>query len=119
MDKHKDKLDTLYGLQEAMVNWGKLLLASGGALKPTKCFYNLISFQFKGDGSWSYESNEEDKEFRMVASLADGSLAPIAHLGAHESTKTLGMMTCPSGCNQGMLKYMLEKSTARWDMIVF
>jgi hypothetical protein len=71
MDEHKDKLATLYGLQEAMVNWGKLLLASGGALKPAKCFYHLISFQFKGDGSWSYESNEEDKEFRVVVPLAD------------------------------------------------
>jgi hypothetical protein len=44
MDEHKDKLDTLWGLQEAMVNWGKLLQASGGALKPAKCIYHLTPF---------------------------------------------------------------------------
>jgi hypothetical protein len=51
MDKYEDKLDTLHGLQEAIVNWVRLLLASGGALKPAKCFYLLISFKFKGDGT--------------------------------------------------------------------
>jgi hypothetical protein len=48
MDKQEDTLDTLYRLQEAIVSWGKLLLALGGALKPAKCFYHLISFRFKG-----------------------------------------------------------------------
>jgi hypothetical protein len=51
MDTQEDTLDTLYKLQEAIVSWGKLLLASGGALKPAKCFYHLISFKFKGDGT--------------------------------------------------------------------
>jgi hypothetical protein len=116
MDKHEDKLDILYGLQEAMVNWGKLLLASGGTLKSAKCSYHLISFQIKGGGSWSYKSNEEDNEFSAVVT-PDGSLAPIAHLGIHESTKMRGLMTCPLGCNKGALKYMLAKSTAWRDII--
>jgi hypothetical protein len=40
-------------LQEAITNWGKLLLllATGGALKPIKCFFHLISFAWKEDGS--------------------------------------------------------------------
>ena len=33
--------------------------------------------------------------------LADGSFAPIEHIGVDDSTKTLGSMTCPSGCNNG------------------
>jgi hypothetical protein len=39
-------------LQESILNWGKLLLATGGALKPVKSFYHLISFRWKPDGSW-------------------------------------------------------------------
>jgi hypothetical protein len=31
-------------VQESILNWGKLLLATGGALKPANCFYHLISF---------------------------------------------------------------------------
>ena len=31
-------------MQDSISNWGKILIASGGALKPPKCFYHLISF---------------------------------------------------------------------------
>ncbi len=31
-------------LQESVFNWGKLLLATGGALKPAKCSFYLLSF---------------------------------------------------------------------------
>ena len=33
-------------LQESVINWGKLLIATGGALKPAKCSYYLISFKW-------------------------------------------------------------------------
>ncbi len=39
-------------LQELVINWGKLLIATiGGALKPAKCLYYLISFKWKSDGT--------------------------------------------------------------------
>ena len=44
-------------MQESVRNWGKLLIASGGSYKPPKCFYHLISFDFKRDGKWFYEEN--------------------------------------------------------------
>jgi hypothetical protein len=31
-------------LQDLVINWGKLLLATGGALKPVKCSFYLVSF---------------------------------------------------------------------------
>ncbi len=104
MDKQEDTSDTLYGPQETILNWGKLLLALGGALKPAKCFCHLISFKFKEDGTWSYKSNKKDEEFCVVVPLADGSLAGIEHLSVHEATKMLGAMTCPLGCNKGAIK---------------
>jgi hypothetical protein len=60
MDKDQGKDESFFCLQEAITNWGKLLLASGGALKPIKCFYHLISFKWDADGSWAYEDNKED-----------------------------------------------------------
>ena len=35
--------DTHLALQQNLNSWGQLLIATGGALKPEKCFYHLIS----------------------------------------------------------------------------
>ena len=44
-------------LQDGIINWGNLLIATGGALKPIKCSYYLISFWLKPDGTWAYANN--------------------------------------------------------------
>ncbi len=117
MDRYKDTTDSFLGLQEAIVNWEKLLLAPGGALKPSKCFYHLISFRFKADGTWAYEDNVGNDEYQAVVPLANGSFAPIEHLSVDELAKTLGSMTCPSGYNKGAIKYMTQKASDWKDMI--
>jgi hypothetical protein len=81
MEETEDALDAFFEIQAAITNWGKLLLASGGALKPAKCFFHLISFSWKSDGTWYYTKNEDDEEFQAVVLLADGSFAHIEHLG--------------------------------------
>ena len=117
MDEDQGKEEAFYHLQEAITSWGRLLLASGGALKPVKCFFHLISFQFKEDGTWKYKNNEEEKEFRAVVPLTDGTSGSIEHLGVNESIKTLGSFTCPSGCNKGSIEYMQTKGSAWKDMV--
>ena len=84
------------------------LLATGGALKPNKCFFHLISFAWKEDDSWFYENNENDEEFQAKVPLADGSFGNIQHLGINEPIKTLGSMTCPSGSSKGSIEYAKE-----------
>ncbi len=37
-------------LQESVLNWGNLLIETGGSLKPSKCFYRLISFDVDEKG---------------------------------------------------------------------
>jgi hypothetical protein len=86
-------------LQESIINLSCLLLATGGALKPAKCFYQLISFSWKWDGDWKYDSNESLPDLRIVVPLADGTLATIEHLPVSTLTKTLGQMTCPTGAS--------------------
>ncbi len=61
-------------LQESAINWGCLLIATGGALKPGKCSYYLISFKWKADGIWVYEDNVIRPDLAIGAPLADSSL---------------------------------------------
>jgi hypothetical protein len=117
MNEWQDVEDTFFGIQDMIINWGQLLLASGGTLKPAKCFFHLILFKWKADGTWSYEKNEENEEFCAVVPLADGSFARIKHLGVNEPTKTLGSMTCPFSCNKGAIKHMQTKGIDWKDMV--
>jgi hypothetical protein len=50
-------LEAYSRLQESVINWGHLLIATGGALKPSKCSFYPISFKWKADGTWVYEDN--------------------------------------------------------------
>ncbi len=92
------------------MNWGCLLIATGGALKPSKCFFQLISFFWKPDGTWQYEKNHNNLEYRIVVLLEDGSHAEIEHLDIDTPQKTLGSMTAPTGSNAGALTQMKEKA---------
>jgi hypothetical protein len=97
-------------MQNNILNWGCILIATGGALKPAKYFYHLISFSWKPDGSWRYNQNEKKPELSIMVPLSDGSHAPIEHLAVTVPTKTLGSMTCPTGCSNGAIAMMVEKA---------
>jgi hypothetical protein len=62
MNHRESHLETLEGLQQSVMSWGKLLIATGGSLKPSKCFYHLVSFLWKQDGTWEYDKNEDNKK---------------------------------------------------------
>jgi hypothetical protein len=64
-------------LQEGIRNWGCLLIATGGALKPIKCFYQLISFSWNPNGTQRYEQNENREDFKIVVPLEDGTFSRI------------------------------------------
>ena len=97
-------------MQESVLNWGNLLIGSGGAYKPIKCFYHLISFSWNSKGEWTYEDNHNKPEFEMVVPLPDGTEAAIDHLPVTESKKTLGVWTSPTGCAKGALTAMRTKA---------
>ena len=66
MDADESIEDTHYALQASVSNWENLLIASRGALKPVKCFYHLISVNWKADGSWKYTENELKEELDIM-----------------------------------------------------
>ncbi len=97
-------------LQQSIHNWGKILIATGGTLKPAKCFYHLIPFSWQPDGTWRYDSNKNVPDLSIKVPLEDGTYAAIEHLSADTPTKTLGQMTCPMGGSEGAIAQMQQKA---------
>merc|ERR1711966_529032 len=79
MEKNETALEAQAKLQESVESWGNLLMASGGMLKPVKCFYYLISFVWDAQGRWRYAKNENNNDFRISVPTVDGMGALIEH----------------------------------------
>jgi len=105
-------------LQDAVLNWGKLLLATGGALKPEKCSFYLLSFRWKPDGSWMYDLKHEDDNYTLSVPTPDGRLEEIEHLSGGTALKTLGSMTCPTGNNSAALERMRTQGQEWVDKVL-
>jgi hypothetical protein len=114
MDGDKTILETYAALQCAIENWGKLLIAAGGTLKPPKCFFHLIDFQWTQWGGWQYIGYHEDEMAAVFVPLPNGTIAPIQHRAMDDAQKTLGIITCPSGDSTGSLTQMKEKTKNYW-----
>lgn len=107
-------LETVYeahdAMQRSITNWGNLLIATGGSLKPGKCFYHLVSFNWRPDGTWRYDQNELYEEADVVVPLPDGSSVAIDNLSVDTEKETLGVLSCPSGKTTGMNNAMKKKA---------
>ena len=91
--------------QLELEHWSSLLNATGGALKPEKCFWYLIDYKCI-DGEWQY-ADLVPRE--MVITNPDGSTSPISQEQVTLSKKTLGIHDSPSGGNTDHLSYIKEK----------
>jgi len=92
----KSEYDLWYETQDATTSWGKLLLATGGALKPEKCFYYLVDYEWQDDGTWEYATLDNTMP-PITVPLTNGAAAEIKHLPADTPKKTLGIWTNPAG----------------------
>jgi hypothetical protein len=110
-------LDARSRLQESVINWERLLIALGCALKPGKFSYYLISFKWKADGTWIYENNIIRPDLAIGVPLADGSLAEIEHLPVSSVVKTLGSMTSPTGSSTAALGQMQQQGQEWVDQV--
>jgi hypothetical protein len=63
-------------IQSSIVNWGNLLIVTGGALQPENCFYLIISFKWT-KGEWSYRDNSIIGNFGVAVPLPGGASAAI------------------------------------------
>jgi hypothetical protein len=113
MDGDETIAKTHVALQRTIQNWGKLLIATWGTLKPEKCFYHLMDFQWTRRCGWQYIGNPENETASMFVLLPNGLTAIIQHRAVDDTQKTLGIITCPSGNSTDSLTQMKEK-TKKW-----
>ncbi len=110
MDTNESVQEVHIALQQAIENWGRLLIATGGSLKPEKCFFHLLDFARTQQGGWQYVAHHKDNTAAIYVPLPDGTMTAITHRAVDDSQKTLGVVTCPSRNSNGSLSQMKEKS---------
>ena len=97
MDKCvKSSYDIWKDSQGALTAWGKLLVRTGGLLKPEKYFYYLVDYEWLEDGSWTYANMVDD--YQLLVPQSDGNGTPIHQLPVfREQTKEdIGHLDRPS-----------------------
>jgi hypothetical protein len=87
--------------------WSCLLNATGGALKPEKCWWYLLDYTCV-DGKWTY-ADMAPREL-LITNL-DGRKSGIKQEDVSESKKTLGIYNAPAGENEGHLDHIKSKAT--------
>ena len=86
--------------------WGDLLLATGGCLKPEKCFWYMLDYECC-EGEWR---PRELVDWELMIPMDDGSKKPICSLSPHESRKALGVLDCPAGGSAEQLETVKTKA---------
>ncbi len=107
-DRDKTVEDAHAAIQNSVNSWGNLLIATGGALKPEKCFYSSLSFEWVCR-KWRYKDNSINSSYRVTVPLPKGGSAAIAHRPVSHAEKALGALTSPDGSSAGAILQMQEK----------
>ncbi len=107
--KHESVDKVHLTIQESVNSWGNLLIATGGALQPAKCFFSIILFKWK-NGNWSYKSNASKQELGITVPLPGSGRASINHKPVEHAEKTLGAMTSPNSNSNLAIEMMQEKA---------
>jgi hypothetical protein len=95
----------LQQVQNSVTDWSKLVIATGGALRPEKCFWYWIAFCFR-NGVQYYCSLQELPKDPLLVPLRDGLLHPIELKQFDDPTVTLGELQCPAGAPDAQLSKM-------------
>ena len=81
-------------VQEATTDWGMLVHATGGAVKPSKSFWYLMSWKFH-KGKARLKTKQELARFSITIPQSDGTTAAIPLEANDVTKKTLGVWGNP------------------------
>jgi hypothetical protein len=93
------------------------LIATGGSLKPEKCFFHLLDFAWTQKGGGQYIAHHKDDTAAAYVLLPNGTMSAITHQAVDNAQKTLGVVTCPLGNSNGSLCQMKEKAQKWLDSL--
>ena len=100
--------ELLQELRQDAQRWAELLQASGGKLELTKCFYFLLIWLFKPDGT-PMPTPKSQLPYKLI--LKDGdSEVEITHKCVSETSVTLGKSRSPDGTTTAQVARLKEKS---------
>ena len=100
-------------VQQATTFWAHLLQATGGSLKPTKCYWYLLAYKFT-NGVASLRPARDFTNISIKIPQPDSPAVTIELKDPTQATKVLGVLCCPSGDGTPMLNHMLSKGV-RWS----
>ncbi len=105
LDKDETVDDAHAAIQNSMNSWGNLLIATGGTLKPEKCFYSILSFEWVCR-EWKCKDNSIIGNYGVTVPLTGGGSAAIVHCPNTHAEETLGALTSPDGSSSGAILQM-------------
>jgi hypothetical protein len=109
LTKDKSVEEVHNAIQTSVNSWGNLLIATGGVLQPSKCFYTIILFKWE-KGQWKYADNTFRGEFGITVPLPRSNAVVISHRSAKYGEKTLDAMTSLDGNSAASIKMIQEKA---------
>ena len=83
-------------VQSATNNWAGLVHATGGSLKPQKCFWYMLGWVWK-KGKAHLKTLYELPQNPLYTPQPDGTRVPIHLKAISDPEKKLGVYTCPMG----------------------
>jgi hypothetical protein len=105
-----DSDEVLQTAQKNLDKWAELLIATGGALNPDKCYWYMVSYVCQ-DGVWFYDNTNS---FELTIILPDGTRRAITQLWVTDSRKMLGVWSAPSGSDKKHLEEVVVGKTTKW-----
>ena len=93
-------------VQVANDDWGGIVKATGGSLKPAKCFWYMMSYKFNKNGTVRLKSVSELPKTELTIPQANDVKVPISLKPVNAAEKKLGVYTCPDGDFSTKLSYI-------------
>ena len=100
-------------VQAATHYWAKLLQATGGNLKPVKCYWYLLSYQFK-KGIASLKPLKAISKHSLSIPQSNERSVIITLKDPNMASEVLGIWSCPSGSGEAHLDHMMWKGR-KWS----
>lgn len=107
----RESITSIAQRTQILVNrWTGALWASGGCLRPIKCWFYAVSFRWEGS-DWKYEHKDE---MNISIEVPDnkGIMHKVRQINYDTPKETLGVSLRVDGKNDGVFKHLYESTTA-------